>query len=236
VGLVDLLLESLFVLESSSEQESLSWLFLDPNARDSTQVRRAKKSFFGLLGMLVRMWSIVGGRRHAWRGTKSVFHGIVEGSWSDSWPSSFAWRSVSGSGGADLDLVLIGGGGGGWLGWSWSQVVFQVREALDGVQIQEVLQVFWNRNRVYCFPEQGKRVEGDGNRTRAEASNCEGDGIWVDPGAAKVFDAVDGQGSLVDGRGENDDRVAFIAKVAEAGGPIKCWVIDDGSEGADAFG
>jgi hypothetical protein len=58
-----------------------------------------------------------------------------------------------------------------------------------------------NRNRVYRFPEEGIRVEGDGNRTGAEVSNCKGDGIRVDPGAAaEVFDVVDGQRSLVDGR------------------------------------
>ena len=100
-------------------------------------------------------------------------------------------------------------------------MILQVGEALDRVQLQEVLQVFWNRNRVYRFPEQGMRVEGDGNGTGAEASNCKGDGIWVDPGTAKVFDVVDGQGSLVDGRGEDDDRVGFNAKVAEAGGSIE---------------
>jgi hypothetical protein len=166
-----------------------------------------------------RLSNIVGGRRHAWRGTKSVFHGIVGESLSDSWPSLFTWGSVSGSGGAGLDLVLIAGGDGGWLGWSW---ILQVGEALDGVQLQEVLQIFWNRNRVHCFPEEGVRVEGDGNGTGADASNRKGYGIWVDPGAAEVFDVVvDGQGSLVDGRGEDNDGVGLVAEVAEAGGGIE---------------
>ena len=100
-------------------------------------------------------------------------------------------------------------------------MIVQVGEVLDGVQLQEVLQVFWNRNWVYRFPEQGMRVEGDGNGTGAEASNCKGYGIWVDPGAAEVFDVVDGQGSLVDGRGEDNDGVGLVANVAEAGGGIE---------------
>jgi hypothetical protein len=65
-------------------------------------------------------------------------------------------------------------------------VIVQVGEVLDGVQLQEVLQVFWNRKRVYCFPELGMRVEGDVKGTGAKASNRKGNGIWVDPGAAKV--------------------------------------------------
>ena len=96
-------------------------------------------------------------------------------------------------------------------------MILQVAETLDGVQLQEVLQVF----RVYRFPEEGVRVEGDGNGTGAEASNRKGDGIWVDPGAAEVFDVVDGQGSLVDGRGEDNDGAGLVAKVAEAAGGIE---------------
>jgi hypothetical protein len=122
------------------------------------------------------------------------------------------------SGGSRFGSGANRGGGGGWLGWSW---IPQVGEALGGVQLQEVLQVFWNRNRVHCFPEEGVRVEGDGNGTGVEASNCKGYGIWVDPGAAEVFDVVDGQGSLVNGRGEDNDGVGFVAEVAEAGGSIE---------------
>ena len=36
-----------------------------------------------------------------------------------------------------------------------------------------------------------------------------------------LFDVVDGQGSLVDGRGEDHDGVRFVAKVVEAGGGIE---------------
>jgi hypothetical protein len=235
VGLVDWLLESLLVLESLLEEDLSLWLFLIPNARDLTLVRRAKKSFFGSLWMLITISSSVGGRRHAWRGTKSVFHGIVGESWSGSWPSSFhlgvsVWFRGSrfGSGAND-------GGGGGWLGWSWSRVDLQVGETLDGVQLQEVLQVFWNSNRIYRFPEMGMRIEGDGNGTGAKAGNCEGDRIWVDPGAAEIVDVVDGQRSLINGRGEDDDGVGFVAQVSEASGSFERWIVDDGSKGADAF-
>jgi hypothetical protein len=56
-------------------------------------------------------------------------------------------------------------------------VILQVGETFDGVQLQEFLQVFWNRNRVHRIPEEGMRVEGDGNGTGAKASNHEGNGI-----------------------------------------------------------
>ena len=71
------------------------------------------------------------------------------------------------------------------------------------------------------FLNVGMRVEGDGKGTEAEASNRKGNGIWVDPGAAKVFDVVDGQGSLVDGRGEDGDGVKLVANVVKAGGGIE---------------
>ena len=61
------------MLESSSS----SWLFLVGKVRDSTQLRRARKSFFGPDEMSTAMSSIVGGRRHAWRGMKSTIQGIV---------------------------------------------------------------------------------------------------------------------------------------------------------------
>ena len=73
----------------------------------------------------------------------------------------------------------------------------------------------------YRFPEEGVSVEGEGDGTGAKASSREGNGIWVDPGAAEVFDVVDGQGSLVDGRGEDNDGARLVAKVAEAGGGIE---------------
>jgi hypothetical protein len=109
-------------------------------------------------------------------------------------------------------------------------------EVLDRVHLQEVLQFFWNRKRVYCFPEEGSWVEGDGDGTGAKASNCEGGGIRVNPGAAKVFDVVDGQRSLVDGKGEDDERFGLVAKVAEAGDGIESGIVDDEGKGADAFG
>jgi hypothetical protein len=35
----------------------------------------------------------------------------------------------------------------------------------------------------------------------------------IDPGAAKIVDVVDGQRSLVNGRGEDDDGVGVVAQV-----------------------
>ncbi len=112
----------------------------------------------------------------------------------------------------------------------------RVGEALDRVQLQEVLQVFWNRQMVYRFPEEGGRVEGDGDGTGAETCDRKGDGIGFDPSAAEVLDVVDGQGALVDGRGEDDDGVGFVPKVAEAGDGVERGVVDDGGKRADASG
>ena len=83
------------------------------------------------------------------------------------------------------------GGSGGWLGWSW---ILQVGEAIDGVQLQEVLQVFWYRNRVYCFPEQGMMVEGEGNRLEAKPAMAKGMGsglILVLPRSLMLWMAKD---------------------------------------------
>jgi hypothetical protein len=138
--------------------------------------------------------------------------------------------------------------------WNWNQVPWIILASdstiLENIPMEWVNGQTWNitlsdaggppgfleAQKGLSFSWTGHGVEGDGNRTGAEASNRKGNGIWVDPGAAKVFDVVDGQGSLVDGRGEDDDGVRFVAKVAEAGGGIEWWVVDDGSKGADAFG
>jgi hypothetical protein len=96
--------------------------------------------------------------------------------WSSTWTSIRVGPSAS------------RGGDGGWLGWSWIRVILRVAEMLNGVQLQEVLSVFWNPNRAYRFPEHGMRVDGNGNGPEAKASNRNGNGIWVDLGAAKIFE------------------------------------------------
>jgi hypothetical protein len=46
------------------------------------------------------------------------------------------------------------------------------------------------------FLEESLQVEGDGHRIRTETSNRRGNWVWIDPGAAKAYDVVDGDGSL----------------------------------------
>jgi hypothetical protein len=94
----------------------------------------------------------------------------------------------------------------GWLSWDQRHLVVR-GEALEEVQLPEVLQVCGGREGVCNFPEESLVVERDRNRTRFETSNHKGERVCLDPGAAKVVIIVNGDGSPIDIRGEADNGI-----------------------------
>ncbi len=102
----------------------------------------------------------------------------------------------------DLDLVsirfLLGAVIGGSVGIRGISLLEQGEVLFAGVQPAsggppQQQQVCGDQEGVCHFPEESMGIEGDSHRTGSEASsNHKGNHFWIDPDAAKVFDACCG--------------------------------------------